>query len=218
MKILFLSKKNDIYAEQALAYLKNNVDSVDVFWGTWGDLLPKEIKSWRGDIIISYLSRWILSAEILTRASMYSINFHPAPPEYPGIGGYNFALYNLDKVYGVTCHLMNEKVDSGKIIRVVRFPIQDNDNVKSLIEKTYVHMLNLFKEFVDSLSSNDFLITDDVETWNTKKFKRTDLDNLSIIRIDMSIKEIERRIKATLYGDFKPYIILHGHKFFYEKD
>ena len=30
-----------------------------------------------------------------------AINFHPAPPKYPGSGCYNFAIYNKDKKIGM---------------------------------------------------------------------------------------------------------------------
>ena len=56
---------------------------------------PKEAKKWQGDYIISYLSRWIVPSYLLNNAKIASFNFHPASPEYPGIGCNNFALYIL---------------------------------------------------------------------------------------------------------------------------
>ena len=58
-----------------------------------------------------------------------AINFHPASPEYPGTGCNNFALYENAGEYGVTCHYMAPKADTGKIIKVKRFPVFANDDV-----------------------------------------------------------------------------------------
>ena len=54
---------------------------------------------------------------------MLPINFHPGSPEYPGTGCTNFAIYNKEKEYGVTCHYMKTSVDSEILSQVKRFPI-----------------------------------------------------------------------------------------------
>ena len=54
---------------------------------------------------------------------MWNINFHPGPPERRGIGCTNYAIYEKSKNYGVTLHEINEKIDSGNILKVKRFKI-----------------------------------------------------------------------------------------------
>ncbi len=88
-----------------------------------GRSTAREARSWQGDYIISYLSRWVVPAELLERARRAAVNFHPASPDYPGIGCNNFALYENAAEYGVTCHHMAPRVDSGEIIAVRRFPV-----------------------------------------------------------------------------------------------
>ena len=106
MKVLFLSKKNDIHSEKALAHLNQLGWDVSSYFGDWGDNIPTSLLNWQGDLIVSYLSRWIVPQSLLSRAKVGAINFHPAPPEYPGIGCINFALYNNEGTFGVTCHHM----------------------------------------------------------------------------------------------------------------
>ena len=120
--ILFLGKKNDAYTLKALEHLKLLFSDVTSCLGVWGQKLPEEASCWSGDIIISYLSRWVIPEYLLTKAKDMAINFHPATPDYPGIGCINFALYECAPVYGATCHHMNKQVDTGNIIRVERFP------------------------------------------------------------------------------------------------
>ena len=45
------------------------------------------------------------------------LNFHPSTPDYRGMGCINFALLTT-KNYGSTAHLIDEKIDHGKIINV----------------------------------------------------------------------------------------------------
>ena len=63
-------------------------------------------------------------AKLIKNANKIAINFHPGPPEYPGIGCTNYAIYNEDKNYGVTCHIMTDKIDDGLILSVNRFKIE----------------------------------------------------------------------------------------------
>src|SRR4051812_10445430 len=93
-KILFICKKDDFYADKAQTFLKASFPDAQIVIGRRSDPLPEEIKPWSGDSLFSYLSPWIIPAETLKRASKAAINFHPGPPEYPGIGCTNFAIYN----------------------------------------------------------------------------------------------------------------------------
>ena len=146
VSILFLGKADDPYCARALAFCQEHSTQVTFCLGNWGDPLPEKIHRWEGDYIISYLSRWVIPADLLVRARKAAINFHPASPEYPGIGCNNFALYENASEYGVTCHHMAPKVDTGGIIAVSRFPILASDGVSELLQRTYETQIALFLE------------------------------------------------------------------------
>src|SRR4030095_109021 len=90
---------------------------------------PQDLHNWKGDLIISYLSQWIIPQLLLEKAAVAALNFHPGPPEYPGIGCTNFAIYDNVDEFGVTCHHMAARVDTGKIIAVKRFPVYESETV-----------------------------------------------------------------------------------------
>ena len=96
------------------------------------------------DLLISYISPWIVPANILNKTKKWNINFHPGPPEYPGIGCFNFAIYNSEKEFGSTAHIMEKRVDTGEIIGVERFGMSDIETVESLSLKTYDSLFNLY--------------------------------------------------------------------------
>ena len=81
---------------------------------------------------LSFQNYFIIPRSLLLRSSL-AINFHPGPPDYPGSGMINWALYDQCESFGVTAHLMNEKVDNGKILKVKRFKISKTRNRKMWI-------------------------------------------------------------------------------------
>lgn len=210
--ILFLSKKDDEYVEKALKFLKRNFTNVQSCLGEWGDPLPERIKNWTGDYIISYSSRWVIPDYLLKQANIASINFHPAPPNYPGFGCTNFALYEDAKEYGVTCHHMVKEIDAGAIIAVKKFPVFSTDNVDTLLARTYNYQLNLFYDIIGNIISSLTLPTSQ-EQWTRKAFTRKDFNELIKLIPTMTREEITKIIRATNYRTWKPTIEIHGFTF-----
>ena len=211
-KVLFLGKNNDAYTLKALNHLKLIFTNVEFFLGDWGDPLPVGAYRWEGEILISYKSRWIVPKNVLDKAKELAINFHPASPHYPGIGCINFALYENAKEYGSTCHHMNPKVDTGDIIKVIRFPIYPSDNVETLLTRTYDHQLILFYEITSYLYLGKSLPKSN-EEWSREPFTRKDFDKINSIGIDMDKIEIKKRIRATQYKNFRPELSSKKSKF-----
>ena len=115
----------------------------------------KKIYSKNYSYIFCFRSPYILKKNLIKRANFAAINFHPGPPEYKGTGCVNYALYNNSNFYGVTCHLISEKIDSGKIIDVKKFKISKKDNVQSVLNKTYDTMLKQAIKIINLLTKSD---------------------------------------------------------------
>jgi len=196
--ILFLGKRDDDHSLRAIEFIKSNFKDVTIVLGEWNDPVPEEMVSWRGDYIISYLSRWVLSSEILNNATISAINFHPASPDYPGIGCNNFALYNEEEKYGVTCHHMHQEVDTGPIINTKSFPIFESDSVASLLTRTYDFQLTLFYEIMNKILNDEKLPISE-EKWSRKPFTRKQFNDLVKIEPHMSEEEIKKRVRATSF-------------------
>lgn len=212
LSVLFLGKENDIHCTKALNFCQANFSHVTYSLGKHGDPFPQSFTEWKGDIIISYLSRWIITERVINNASKYAINFHPATPDYPGIGCTNFALYENAEFYGSTCHFMSPSVDTGAVIKVSRFPVLQSDGVQSLLERTYEYQLVLFYDIMFQILGN-INLTASGENWSRRAFLRKELNKLMIISPDMDEQEMNARIRATNFGDFKPFIELNGRKF-----
>ncbi len=213
LSVLLLLKKNKFYNAKIVQTLKKiKKVKLSVLIGSTGSKYPKSLKEKNYDYIISYLSPWILPPKILKRTKKKNINFHPSLPKYPGFGCYNLSIYNNDKFYGITCHEMEKKVDSGKIFFIKKFRVKKNSNLDNLIDHTYREMFKFFKKKINILLSNKKIIIDKKIKWNKKNYsKKQDIEKLSLIKLGMSDNEASKRIKSTyLKNKFYPKIYISG--------
>ena len=218
MKICFITKLNKPYVKESITSLNKLTNNIKVYDCESETRIPSEIRKDKYDIIFSYISSWILSKQILKNTRKWNINLHPGPPEYPGTGCFNFAIYDSVKKYGVTAHLMDPNVDTGKIIKVKRFSISKNETVETLSKKTYKCLNTIFDSLIEYIIINQSL-PESNEHWLREPFKRTDLEKLATIDCKMSKSEIDKRIRATYFpGKPAPFIKLNKHKFEYNPD
>lgn len=196
-KVLFVSRIDAYNVESIISFLKNNF-KVSVFIDKREAILPEGIYDWEGDYIFCYLCPWVIPDVVIQKARKSAINFHPGSPSYPGYGCYNFALYHEVNEYGVTCHHLASKVDTGGIVSAKMFPLLETDTVSDLIKRTYVYLNFLFFEITLSLLKNSSLPKSNLK-WQRKPFTRKQLNDLCKLSNSMNEEEINKRIKATTF-------------------
>lgn len=172
--LLFVCERSN-WSDLATSFVRNVFSEVDVFFWNQGDIYPSLIDSWEGDYIIGFKADLIIKENILKKARKDVINFHPAPPRYRGLGGYNYAVYNEDDSFGVTCHHMVKSVDYGKIIKVLDFPILEYETASNLRVRSGAFCLILLYEIVIKYIStgNPLPISDRV--WGSKLHRNSEL-------------------------------------------
>ena len=150
--VIFFARKNDFYSKKVLSILKKNFFTIKTIWID-NNNKKKRVKKkfFNKDILISYRSYYIFKKKELDLIKKIAINFHPGPPKYRGYGCANYAIYNQDKTYGVTCHIMNSKIDKGKIIDVNKFKISQLITLDDLLKKTYKCQISQVKKVVKKL-------------------------------------------------------------------
>jgi methionyl-tRNA formyltransferase len=200
LRVLFIGKADDHNSKIAGEHIRLHFEEGTIVFSKRTEPFPGNLLEWEGDIIISYLSQWIIPGSLLEKAKSVAINFHPGPPEYPGIGCTNFAIYNKEHEFGITCHHMLAKVDTGGVIAVRRFPVWENDTVYSITQRCYTEILQLFYEMVDKISTRQELPVSR-ESWTRKPYTRKQLNELCELDPGMSREEMALRVKATTYGE-----------------
>ena len=78
----------------------------------------------------------ILSGNFIDRFNGNILNIHPSLlPKYKGLNTHERVIINKEKYSGCTVHIVNSKLDAGKIILQKKVKITKKDNVKSLSKK-----------------------------------------------------------------------------------
>jgi methionyl-tRNA formyltransferase len=107
----------------------------------------EELRQLQPDVLFNIAFLQLYKAPILAVPKMGCINFHPGPlPKYGGSNGWVWAIIHGETEYGVTFHYMKEKIDTGHIIGIDRFPIAKDETGLSLLIKCYEHGTALFKK------------------------------------------------------------------------
>lgn len=188
-----------------------------------GEKISEDIMKWSGDYIFCFRSFFVLPDVMIKKAKIAAINFHPGPPEYSGSGCINFALYDEVDSYGVTAHLMNEKVDNGKILEVRRFPVHKSDDLPGVLERTHIELYQLCSDFIKTLASvgEPYVGTKANECkelkWKGKARLMRELEDLKSVDASMNKSELNRIVRATYIEGFPPKVVLHGYNFYLKK-
>jgi methionyl-tRNA formyltransferase len=210
----FLLTKEDIWSAQAAKLADALLPGIVWIKGSRGTPLPCQIKENREEgILISFLSAWIIPPDVLERHKL-ALNFHPGSSDYPGIGCYNFAIYEGAREFGATCHHMRPVPDTGDIVMERRFKCLPHETVEGMKLRTMVVMLSLFHDVLTLLASDESLPKSGT-AWTRRPFTRNELNALGTITLDMPPEEIARRIRATTYPGFPgARLSVAGHDFF----
>lgn len=214
LKVLAIVRKKDTYSKNLLNYLKKNVTNILVLYSedSKSYLFKKKINKWKGDYIFSFRSKFILKKNILKKAKKMSINFHPGPPEYRGIGCANFAILNDEKVFGVTAHIINNKIDNGKILKVIYFKFNKSWNLKLLLKKTHQSLLELAIEIIDKIFKKKIFKSN--YRWSKKLYNLKQLNELYNLNKSLKKYNLDKILKATLIDNFKPFLITNKKKIY----
>jgi methionyl-tRNA formyltransferase len=157
----------------------------------------EELSIHKADFLFSF-GPLIVRKPLLDSIQIAAINFHPAPPRWPGRGSCSMAILHGDKEFGATAHVMYPQVDAGPILKVIRFPIFEYDDAISLRCKAFAHMPILVQLVLNDLSQNQWQLKPCNHQWERKAVKKKDsLEMLRIARED-NAEVISRKLKASV--------------------
>ena len=89
----------------------------------------------------------ILSKNFINKFSGKILNIHPSLlPKYKGLNTHERVIKNNEKYSGCTVHLVNSKLDSGKILLQKKIRVYKKDNAKSLQKRILKEEHLLYRE------------------------------------------------------------------------
>jgi methionyl-tRNA formyltransferase len=103
------------------------------------------------DLAVSFLYWRRIREPLISGPRLGCLNFHPAPlPDMRGLGGYNVAILEARREWGVSAHFVDERFDTGDLVEVERFEIDpDAETAFSLDLKSQERLYGLFRRVID---------------------------------------------------------------------
>ena len=201
MRIVLLGNGSPISLEAEKRIKKLNVD---VFLCHNKKLRIKTYPN-KYDIGLSFLYSYLVPSSEINKATW--LNFHPAPlPEYGGRNVAYHAIMNNENRFGGTIHYMDETFDTGQIVEVKYFKINESDTAYDIYKRSCDVLLGLFNKYVPLFLSRQEI--SGTTQSNCKYYKKSKIDDF----IQIS-DELKKEIRAKTYPPFYPKIKI-GDKIF----
>ncbi len=154
------------------------------------------------DLVLSFLFWKRIRAPLIQLPRLGCLNFHPAPlPDMRGIGGYNVAILEGWREWGVSSHQVDEEFDTGDLVQVDRFPIDpDGETALSLDMKSQELLLANFRSVVDRALAGEELPRS--PQGKGRYVTRAEVEELRRVRADDPPEQVGRRIRAFWYPPY----------------
>ena len=121
--------------------------------------LSNNLKKIDFDLIVLAGFMRILGREFIKKYENKIINLHPSLlPKYPGLNTHEKVLENKDKFHGATVHMVDEGLDTGKIIGFSKFKVESCDNYESLLAKTHEIEHKLLPQICSLIATNKIIL------------------------------------------------------------
>ena len=151
------------------------------------------------DVVISFLFWRLIREPLISLGRVGCLNFHPAPlPDYRGLGGYNVAVLDGLREWGVSCHFVDAGFDTGDIVEVDRFPIDfDRETAFSLDLLSQEHLGALFERVMLRLLEGEELPREPQS--EGRYVNREEFEALRQVRPG---DDVERKLRAFWYPPY----------------
>jgi methionyl-tRNA formyltransferase len=148
------------------------------------------------DVVISFLFWKKIRRPLIELGRVGCLNFHPAPlPDIRGVGGYNVAVLEGMSEWGVSCHFVDEHLDTGDIVRVERFPIDPGKATAMSLDLASQRRLQaLFEDVMAMVLAGEELPRE--PQGEGRYFSRADFERLK--RVGPG-DDLERKLRAFWY-------------------
>jgi methionyl-tRNA formyltransferase len=148
------------------------------------------------DVVVSFLFWNRIREPLISLGRAGCLNFHPAPlPDYRGVGGYNVAILDGLASWGVSCHFVDEQLDTGDLVEVERFAIDpESETAFSLDLTSQEHLLALFERVMQRVLDGEPLPRSPQQ--DGRYVSRAEFEELRVVRPG---DDLRRKLRAFWY-------------------
>jgi methionyl-tRNA formyltransferase len=148
------------------------------------------------DVVVSFLFWKRIREPLLSLGAIGCLNFHPAPlPDMRGLAGYNIAVLEAMREWGVSCHFVDPEFDTGDLVEVERFPVDAATATAFSVDlESQERLLELFKRVMSRALAGEALAR--TPQGRGRYVTRDEFESLRRIRPG---DDVERKLRAFWY-------------------
>jgi len=164
---------------------------------TLRDLMALEPEVLRRARLVAFTTDVIVPPVILDQLGFGAYNFHPGPPHFPGWAPALFAVHHHATEFGVTAHIMTERVDEGPIVGVEYFQIPRDISLHALEAWAGVRLAHLFWGLAKGLATQSEPLPELPIRWSGQKNSRSSYAALCGLSPSLPKGELDEWLKSA---------------------
>ena len=169
-------------------------------------------------LIISAYNIHIFSSKVLLNSYLLVVNFHNSLlPKHRGRNSPSWTIFEMDKIAGISWHLITDQIDKGNLIKQISFKMPDNITALNLSQLCLDTGSKCFSEIVVSLLNNDFISNEMKGSKQDIVHYSKEIPNNGLFDVNWSIKKgfaFLRSLDYYVYPIFpKPIILISETKY-----
>lgn len=138
MEIQFITVRYDKQDEELIRKAEENHIPVELSDNINSEEFIDRMRLYDPELFVSMSFNQIFKTEMINLPKYKTINCHAGKlPFYRGRNILNWALINDEKEFGITVHYLDEGIDTGDIILQEVYPITDEDDYNTLLNRAY---------------------------------------------------------------------------------
>lgn len=166
-----------------------------------GELTKKLLEITDSTLIVSASNNYLFPTAIAAKANITIINFHNALlPNYPGRNAPSWAIYQGERVSGITWHYVNQDIDGGDIIIQKKCEIHPDMKAYELANDLMHLALEAFQECFSSILSGSVSTQRQSYKRDRKMYLSTEVPGNAYFSFDDSPEYIYRLLRSVDYG------------------
>ena len=138
IEIQFVTVRYDKRDAELIKRAEENHIPIELSKNINSEEFVNRMKLYEADLFVSMSFNQIFKMEMINLPKYKTINCHAGKlPFYRGRNILNWALINDEKEFGITVHYLDEGIDTGDIILQESYPITDEDDYNTLLNRAY---------------------------------------------------------------------------------
>lgn len=180
-------------------------------------LMQDIVQSGEKTIIVSASNTYIFPKFITDNANIKIVNYHPGLlTKHLGRNAESWAIYEQDKIVGVTWHEVTSEIDHGLILAEKTIEVDSTISAIKLMIKQYQMGFELFKEFIKQLLENKEIQGKTVVYYGKMHYSY-EKPNDGILDLTWNQDKISAFLRSMDYGGLnvmgRPLVIENGSKY-----